>query len=350
MDRQRFIEDISLIEEQAERAAATQFFKESGTEISSDISPALTSASILEISEAVDTLQKRISDQRLQRSISAESFLKKVSKVIVLECASQPRPISISIRGEGVISIELAELAMTTILHTIRASVISALGLSDSDRYQKNLFPIASFQLFLHSDPEQIVFSLTDDGNGIPANDIAINEQREELKKLRWVLADTGGWFRQKKLGDYGSVIEFRLPFVEGRFSSVLVTSNGVEALIPTHLVSDILDEVPPFSEGKLVVARLDPNLGMIRSGDGDENGLLELSIADQKIFLSCDILETEIKVRKIDGKDFFQEDSCIQCFGSFLEGKSPRLLPLLDGKNILKFLLENTELANESS
>jgi hypothetical protein len=345
LDRQRIADQIGALEEQLEllqRLAARNCL----TSIQKNPSFDFAESTEMQLARgALESLQAELGRQREEKSVPARKFLKRISSVLVQECAALDRNISISVSGTGTISMDMAELAMNAILHTLKAAIGSAFDLSSSERSQRHLFQTMAFSLQVKAEPENIHFVLTDDGQGHQAGGIKSFEQEKQFQKIRSHLALCGGWFRRKNLQPYGGMIEFKLPFLTGRFQGAKISSNGVEAVIPGFCISDFWKAedllLHPWNGP---IACLDEEKGLSVCGPEARPGdvFLKLAIADFECLLKCRVLDNSLRLRKLSGADFFTPDSSFKALGIYNEGESAVVLPMIEGETLFHFYLMN--------
>jgi hypothetical protein len=293
--------------------------------------------------EALDSLRRLqglVQEEKFERSIEAEDFLRRVTSILVRESQSAGFEIAISTYGTGRISLEMVEVSMGAILACLRASLKSFKGMGRALRVKNRLFYTFSVYLEVRATPDEVHFRLLDDGQGYNGSFRTEFETEHQFRRIRNHISRFGGWFRRKSLAGYGGNIEFKAALPLSRFDSFLLKSGNTEVLLPHGCVIEVAkNESLPGAR----VAFLDESAGLtLESPAGMNTTAVKVAVADFQFWIVCESATVVPKTRRISGEGLIDRSAWFQGFGVFHEGAAPRVAPLLEGEMLMNFHVES--------
>jgi hypothetical protein len=209
LERQRIKDEIGALEERLELLDLTALANESYPLEGRGKYDFRSDVMLREALESLQRLQTLVQEEKLERSLEAEDFLRRIASLLVREAQTAGFEIAISTFGTGRISMEMAEVSMGAILACLRASLRSFKGMGRALRVKNHLFFTFSVYLEVRATPDEVHFRLLDDGQGYNGSFRTEFETENQFKRFRSHIYRFGGWFRRKSLPGYGGSIEF---------------------------------------------------------------------------------------------------------------------------------------------
>lgn len=335
--RQLIREQLGVLEERLEELGALALANErqalerpSALSFGSDILLQEALASIRDLGQLVY-------EQQLFKSVSANDFLQRIVGLLVQDAAAQGCDIAVAHFGEGRISMEMAELVLGAILAGFRASLKSHKSLSRVQRHRHYLFGTGSIYVEVRATAGEILFRLTDDGQGYGKRSDLASEKH--FQKLREHIARCGGWFGHSSFENFGGLIEFKVPLSHNRLEALILRQGDFEVLIPSTSVAEVLEagELPPDDA---VVFSLDENTGLAPALE-KAAVFLRIGVADLQFWISCESLGARVKARRLSAADFVEEGSWLKDLGLFRTEEHSQALPLLEGASLVQLYRE---------
>jgi hypothetical protein len=281
-----------------------------------------------------------VQEEKFERSLDAEDFLRRVTSVLVRESQSAGFELAISTFGTGRISMEMVEVSMGAILACLRASLKSFKGMGRALRVRSHLFYTFSIYLEVRATPDEVHFRLLDDGQGYNGSFRTEFETEHQFRRIRNHISRFGGWFRRKSLAGYGGSIEFKAALPLSRFDSLLLKSGNTEVLLPHGCVMEVVkNESLPGAR----VAFLDDSCGLtLESPAGMNTTAVKVAVADFQFWIVCESATVVPKTRRLSGEGLIDRSAWFQGFGVFHEQAAPRVAPLLEGEMLMNFHVDS--------
>ncbi len=319
-NRQLIRDQFGLLEEQLEELHAVALDR--ATNPDTLIQDALVS---------LRELSRLVHDQQHLKSVPSSEFLLRICTLLVQEAAANGTEVSVSHFSEGRISMEVAELILSSIVSAFRTSLKGLSSNSRAERLERHLFPTGSIYLEMRTGQTEIQFRLVDDGVGHSHSLSKLGS----FAKLREHIAKCGGWFGSRDLSPYGGMIEFKIPLVRNRVEAVILRNGDFEVLVPSTCIAESLpagQNPPPGS----TVFNLNEAEGLIAAADGSSIHI-RIGIADQEFWIGCESIGGPVKTRKLPCAAFVEEGCWMRSMGVFSTNGFMRALPILDGPAMLR-------------
>jgi hypothetical protein len=295
------------------------------------------------IRDALDSLRRLqglVQEEKFERSIDAEDFLRRVTSVLVREAQAAGFELAVATFGTGRISMEMVEVSMGAILACLRASLKSFKGMGRALRVKNHLFYTFSIYLEVRATPDEVHFRLLDDGQGYRGSFRTEFETENQFRRIRNHISRFGGWFRRKSLPDYGGSIEFKAALPLSRFESLLLKSGETEILLPHGCVIEVAKNQSLPGDR---VAFLDAESGLsLESPGGMHITAVKVAVADFQFWIVCESAEQIDKTRRLSGEGLTDRHAWFQGFGVFHEQAVPKVAPLLEGETLMNFHIES--------
>lgn len=339
MERQRIKDEIGALEERLE--LLDQAAHSSGSAAASADAIDLDSGQM--IRDALDSLRRLqglVQEEKFERSIDAEDFLRRVTSVLVREAQAAGFELAVATFGTGRISMEMVEVSMGAILACLRASLKSFKGMGRALRVKNHLFYTYSIYLEVRATPDEVHFRLLDDGQGYNGSFRTEFETEHQFRRIRNHISRFGGWFRRRSLPGYGGAIEFKAALPLSRFESLLLKSGGTEILLPHGCVIEVTKSQSLPGDR---VAFLDATSGLsVESPGGMHTTAVKVAVADFQFWIVCESATPVPKTRRISGEGLTDRHAWFQGFGVFHEETVPKVAPLLEGETLMNFHIDS--------
>lgn len=339
MERQRIKDEIGALEERLELLDQAAHSIDPGADPATGTSD-LSGRMIRDALDSLRRLQGLVQEEKFERSIDAEDFLRRVTSVLVREAEASGFELAVATYGTGRISMEMVEVSMGAILACLRASLKSFKGMGRALRVKNHLFYTFSVYLEVRATPDEVHFRLLDDGQGYNGSFRTEFETEHQFRRIRNHISRFGGWFRRKSLPAYGGAIEFKASLPLSRFESLLLKSGSTEILLPHGCVIEV-------AENKSVpgdrVAFLDESHGLaLESPGGMHTTAVKVAVADFQFWIICESATPVAKTRRISGEGLTDRHAWFQGFGVFHEEAIPKVAPLLEGETLMNFHIDS--------
>lgn len=340
MERQRIKDEIGALEERLELLDLTALANESYPLEGRGKYDFRSDSMLREALDSLHRLQALVQEEKLERSLEAEDFLRRVTSLLVRETQAAGFEIAISTFGTGRISMEMAEVSMGAILACLRASLKSFKGMGRALRVKSHLFFTFSVYLEVRATPDEVHFRLLDDGQGYNGSFRTEFETENQFKRIRSHISRFGGWFRRKSLPGYGGSIEFKASLPMSRFDSLLLKTGDLELILPQSCVAEVARNRSLAGEK---AAFLDEDHGLtLEPSSMMCTTAVKVAVADFQFWIVCESAEPAAKTRRLSGEGLIGRGAWFRGFGVFHEQATPKVVPLLEGEMLMNFHIES--------
>jgi hypothetical protein len=347
LERQRIKDEIGALEERLELLDQATHSSAAGAGQSGEAYDLESGQMVRDALDSLRRLQGLVQEEKFERSIDAEDFLRRVTSVLVREAQGAGFDIAVATFGTGRISMEMVEVSMGAILACLRASLKSFKGMGRALRMKNHLFFTFSIYLEVRATPDEVHFRLLDDGQGYNGSFRTEFETEHQFRRIRNHISRFGGWFRRSSRPDYGGAIEFKAALPLSRFESLLLKSGETEILLPFGCVMEVVKNQSLPGDR---VAFLSGDSGLsVDSPGGMHTTAVKVAVADFQFWIVCESAERIEKTRRISGDGLTDRHAWFQGFGVFHEQATPKVAPLLEGETLMNFHIESWG-ADESS
>jgi hypothetical protein len=332
LEKQRIRDEIGALEERLEQLDEAVI----GGPDSGSAAHLRADLMVRDALSSLHRLHGLVQEEKLDRSIEAEDFLRRVTGLLVRETQASGYELAVSSFGRGRISMEMVEVSMGAVLACLRASVKSFKGMGRALRQKNHLFHTFSIYLEVIATPDELHFRLLDDGLGYSGSFRTEFETEHQFKRIRSHISRFGGWFRRRSLPSYGGSIEFKASLPLSRFESLLLRSGDVEILLPQGCVAESRDSRGLESPK---VAYLNEEHGLTAEAPLEKPvRAVRAAIADFQFWILCDSVEPASRARRMPADDLVSRSAWFQHFAVFHRRTVPKVLPLLDGEALMNF------------
>jgi hypothetical protein len=281
-----------------------------------------------------------------QRTVSAESLLRKVIHFCLTEARKQKLELALHVCAEGQISMTHAELIMAGMIPVVKASLVGLCSESVERRRKKHLFTAACLSLELRAEAGAIFFRAQDDGPGF--------KNGRSTRAIREYVSRYAGWCNFKSFANYGGRIDLRLPLQQGRVPCSILAFAGYSLAFPRsslriadaraqlravertesgYCITYEKEQIPLFEFSENSGLRL---LEEYNSTTEHQN-LCILGVADFSIAILCTSLPINQDLKLVPGDEWLGEDSWFKTFGTYRNGNEEALLPFVDGTILMR-------------
>lgn len=343
MQRERIREQLGFLEEQLERLQ-TVATSNSRSSIDDSITYQFDESILIEeMNRSFNELQSLVQEETLrQKSMTAQDFLSRVIRCLITKSTELGFDIAVTHYGEGRVSLEMVEISMSAILSCIHASLRSYKGMSRAHRMKQRLFYPYSFHLEVRASLDEMRFRIIDDGQGYAGDLRSQFDSEKHFKGIRGEIGKNGGWFKSRSYGEFGGMIEFKMPLKRSRFETLVLGCADGEVLVPGHSVSEICEgKFLPPEEKEEIYAKLSAGGGLVSCNREEARAsacVVRMGVADFQLWVACSGAMRRVVARRHSADGFVESDSWYTQFGIFHEQGLGMTLPLLDGDVLLRF------------
>ncbi|MCO5142751.1 MAG: hypothetical protein M9962_06645 [Oligoflexia bacterium] len=293
--------------------------------------------SITELREAIDS--ERIKTQ----SLSCAKILEKIVSISFSTFESVNKDPNCIVSAQGYMHRKMSELILPVAIACVKTVVKNYVGMGESYRVSRGLFPSPTLSFQLSSDEEGVFFRLKDDGFSIDTRIKVDFESDNYFLKIRNYMSKNGGWLSRKSLGEFGSEITIFIPNQSRRNLAKICTSNGVDFFVPDNhiLASGDFDETNLVNE---VFYLFDENhkISSLDASDCVGKKYISVGVADLHCILIVDeINENSYRYISLDANEWLAEESIYTKFAYSTSSEYSKIIPLMCGEAIFQLALK---------